>query len=298
MTCPLALSRLTDHFNTHLQRCRLHSTWLTVVPVSSSRQTPAALGAARSNAERLRLVQPSTSEHTKRSGPPKRVTALARADFKKNQWAKKPTMAPKRASSAGGGKDEEVGKGYTYKGSVRSGHGSTEVVLEENDARFRLSFRRAAEGSRLLVDLQSRDASEVWAMPFAVTGHEHKSGTQHWTSGLATGGSWHCLARREAGLTYSADYTHFDGGQYVLITNERGAAEEGALRILSEADALADAGRTGWSPNTAVADGEAGVRTLLEAQCFSDFAAIEGRVDGASVVLVWCYASGQVLLSL
>ena len=221
--------------------------------------------------------------------------------------AKKRSSIKRRSSSSGSGGGGSDGGGSSggdgglksassSSQSVRSGHGSTEVVLEENDARFRLSFRRAAEGSRLLVDLQSRDASEVWAMPFAVTGHEHKSGTQHWTSGLATGGSWHCLARREAGLTYSADYTHFDGGQYVLITNERGAAEEGALRILSEADALADAGRTGWSPNAAVADGEAGVRTLLEAQCFSDFAAIEGRVDGASVVLVWCYASGQVLL--
>ena len=39
-------------------------------------------------------------------------------------------------------------------------------IFEERDARFRLSFRRAADGSRLLLSLESRDASEVWALPF------------------------------------------------------------------------------------------------------------------------------------
>ena len=29
-----------------------------------------------------------------------------------------------------------------------------------------MSFRRASEGSRLLVELESRDGSEVWALPF------------------------------------------------------------------------------------------------------------------------------------
>ena len=38
-------------------------------------------------------------------------------------------------------------------------------IFEERDARFRLSFRRAADGSRLLLSLESRDASEVWALP-------------------------------------------------------------------------------------------------------------------------------------
>ena len=41
------------------------------------------------------------------------------------------------------------------------------VVFEEMDRRFRLSLRKSADASRMIVELQSRDASEIWALPFA-----------------------------------------------------------------------------------------------------------------------------------
>ena len=73
-----------------------------------------------------------------------------------------------------------------------------------------------AEGSRLLVDLQSRDASEVWALLLddgllqaglqAGLQAEERELRHEWVSGRAEGGGWHCLGIRSEGLSYSADY--------------------------------------------------------------------------------------------
>ena len=85
-------------------------------------------------------------------------------------------------------------------------------------------------------------------------------------------------------MSYSADYSR--DGQYLLITNEGGKAEEGTLRVLSESDAMAGRGRDGWRAAQA-GDGSETASTLTGVQCFDGFAAIEGRHEGASVVYIW-----------
>ena len=110
------------------------------------------------------------------------------------------------------GKSGKAGKASSAASSDAASAAATatsSTVFEERDARFRLSFRRAAEGSRLLLHLASRDASEVWALPFmAAAGDDLAPETERrrWASGEASGGAWHCLAAREARLVYTADY--------------------------------------------------------------------------------------------
>ena len=205
------------------------------------------------------------------------------------------SQAASKGFGGSGGSSSSKGKRKKSKGGKKSSSSSSDsgggggdsagsdVVFEERDGRFRMSFRRASEGSRLLVELESRDGSEVWALPF---GAKQQAKKEAWDSGFAAGGGWHCLGRREAGLSYSADYSR--DGQYLLITNEGGKAEEGTLRVLSESDALAGRGRDGWRAAQA-GDGSETASTLTGVQCFDGFAAIEGRYEGASVVYIWRY---------
>ena len=199
-----------------------------------------------------------------------------------------------KSSKKGGAKRS----GSSKRSSSTSKEAGSEVVFEERDARFRMSFRRAAEGSRLMLELNSRDASEVWALPWVGGGAVQN---EPWETGAATGGAWHCLGQRASGLTYSGDY---DGGgsggseaRYVIITNDGGAAVEGAMRVLSEVDARSGLGRASWRPVEAMADGADVERTLESVQCFSGVAAIEGRHNGASAVYLWRYSDDSVLLA-
>ena len=191
-----------------------------------------------------------------------------------------------------------------------------ETIFEELDGRYRLRFRRAAEGSRLIVELTSRDASEMWALPFGgpVTNGDMDSASYsahskrdaparklRWGSGYAVGEAWHCLAAREAGLVYEADYRRGNAasggeGQYVLVVVENDEVTQGVLRVLSEADAVNGLGRRGWRCVPGLLDEQTSRRALHGVQCFDAFAAFEGRRDGAGVVLVWRYSDEQLLV--
>jgi protease II len=173
------------------------------------------------------------------------------------------------------------------------------LVFEELDPRYRLSIRTSADGSRLLVELRSRDASETWALSLTDPPKPPSSASSPPSSAKGRNAlGWRCLGERTAGLQYEAEFwadapareppaAASSAGQYVIVE-----ASAGALHTLTAADAERGQGRASWQRVearilAAANRGSADAPTLLALQCFASFVAIECRMDGASALLLW-----------
>ena len=172
------------------------------------------------------------------------------------------------------------------------------AVFEERDRRFRLGFWRAADGSRLMVELHSRDASELWALRFEGRDFDPDA-REEWKSGFAAGGAWECLGRRAAGNRYRAAYRGprsgasdgapsegggGNGGAYYIVSRDADSPE-GVLRCLAAEAAAAGGGRGAWRAVGGVVEAAA-ARSLQSVQCWRDFVVVEGRHEGTAALFV------------
>ena len=237
--------------------------------------------------------------------------------------AGKQRLPKKKKKTRGGSRQPPSASGAATAGTASGSTGASTIVLEERDPRYRLSFRRSSDGSRLLVDLTSRDSTEIWALPLSLDGASLAGGEEcHWDSGFAVGDGWHCLGPRKARFSYTADFgTSVNGtASYVIVAREDGESaeetpcdREGALYTLDESVALSGSGRRGWQPLTVsvapppgTSDGDAVTRSqsevqestgrsLMSVQCFGGVAAIEGRRNGASCIFLWSAMRASML---
>ncbi|KAL1505073.1 hypothetical protein AB1Y20_008833 [Prymnesium parvum] len=200
-------------------------------------------------------------------------------------------------------------------GELRDG-GEGELLLHEEDPRFRMEIRSSLDHSRLLVELQSRDSSEIWALPFdappppppaaagAAAGFGRQSarragrrparGGKRRRDAAAAGGArgegWQCLGRRRAGVSYRAAHGGVEGAAGYTIVAAGGGHAEGAAYALSEAHAREGAAEGAWRLLCAPAAGG----SLGGVQGFDGFAAVEGREDGAAAVFLLRRDAGGV----
>jgi oligopeptidase B len=141
------------------------------------------------------------------------------------------------------------------------------LVIEEPDERFDVTVSATRSGELAVIDIVSRDTSEVWLIPTANLGQPPR-----------------LVEARRRGIEYSVDHVRGpDGGSLMIVTND-GADEFRLMRA-----PVNSPGRASWAEVTPPRPGE----RLRAADAFAGGVVLTLRRDGLPALRVLDLSSGR-----